>query len=505
MIKFNFTDLGEISDIENYVVFIDENKKLTTQTTLIDQKYHGIISKLIAKENLLPNKFGSIKSTYLTSTNHDIKCLTIVSLGKSEELNNAKLEELGNKIGVALAGVKAKSANIIIDQTLAGVEMSEFASRIGSGILASSYRFDQYFTKLKEEDLLQLQEVNIESPEHELAQTKFQELSAVHAGINITKDLVNQPPNKLYPESYADMIIDVLEPLDVSVEVLGEREMRNLGMHCLLGVAQGSVNEAKTVIMEYKGAGDDSAPLCFIGKGVTFDSGGLSLKPSTGMEDMKYDMAGSATVVGLIKTLAMRKAKVNVVGVVGLVENMPGGNAQKLGDVVTTMSGQTVEILNTDAEGRLVLADVMWYAQDRYKPKFMIDLATLTGAIVVALADVYAGIFSNNPNLSQQLVSAGNKTDERVWELPLDPKYDEMLKSKIADMQNIGNGRGAGSTTAAQFLKRFVKDDTPWIHIDIAGVAWNDKGVPTSPKKGASGYGVKLLNQLIQDYYESGN
>jgi leucyl aminopeptidase len=272
-------------------------------------------------------------------------------------------------------------------------------------------------------------------------------------------------------------------------------------MGALLGVGQGSINESKMVIMKYTGTDEETAPIAFIGKGVTFDSGGISLKPAAGMEDMKYDMAGSATVVGLMKTLAARKAKVNAIGVVGLVENMPGGNAQRPSDVVTSMSGQTIEVLNTDAEGRLVLADALWYTQDKYKPKIMVNLATLTGAMVVALGDVYAGLFSNDKDLTEKLVKSGKKSNERLWPFPMGKEYDEMIKSEIADMANISSGRGAGSITAAQFLQRFV-NKTPWAHLDIAGVAWNKKGNDITPK-GAVGFGVRLLNQMVKDYYES--
>ncbi len=312
---------------------------------------------------------------------------------------------------------------------------------------------------------------------------------------------MSEPANKLYPESYAKIIKEELEQCGIEVEIYGEHEMKNLGMGALLGVGQGSINESKMVVMKYHGADEDSAPLAFVGKGVTFDSGGISIKPSSGMGDMKYDMAGSAAVVGLMKALAKRSANVNVVGVVGLVENMPGGNAQKPSDVVTTMSGKTVEILNTDAEGRLVLADILWYTQERFKPQFMVNLATLTGAIVVALGHSFAGCFSNNDDLSEKLTKAGDKVSEKIWRMPLCEDFEKMIKSDIADVANIGSVPGAaGSATAAHFLQKFV-NDVPWAHLDIAGMAWEKKGSSVTPK-GATGYGVRLLNQLIHDYYE---
>jgi len=284
----------------------------------------------------------------------------------------------------------------------------------------------------------------------------------------------------------------------LEVEVLGEAAMKKLGMGSLLGVGQGSEFESQMVIFKWNGGKKGDAPLAFVGKGVTFDTGGISIKPSNNMEDMKTDMAGSAVVVGLMRNLAQRKAKVNVIGAIGLVENMPSGTAQRPGDVVRSMSGQTIEVINTDAEGRLVLADVLHYTNTKFKPKFIVDLATLTGAIIVALADVYSGLFCNDDDLSKKIEACGVKTGERAWRLPLGEEYDEMINSDIADMKNVGSGRGAGSTTAAQFLKRFV-GDTKWAHLDIAGVAWKGKG-DAMAVKGATGYGVRLLNELVKTY-----
>jgi leucyl aminopeptidase len=290
-----------------------------------------------------------------------------------------------------------------------------------------------------------------------------------------------------------------LAEIGVEVEVLGEKQMKKLGMGALLGVGQGSERESQLVVMRWNGGTEGDAPLAFIGKGVTFDTGGISIKPAGGMEDMKWDMGGSAVVIGLMKTLALRKAKANVVGVVGLVENMPSGTAQRPGDVVTTMSGQTVEVINTDAEGRLVLADALWYTQDRFKPHFMIDLATLTGAIIIALGDQYAGLFSNDDKLSDKLIAAGRAVGEGVWRLPVDDPYDKQIKSEIADMMNVG-GREGGSITAAMFLKRFV-NGVKWAHLDIAGVTWSKKDGPVTPK-GATAFGVRLLDRLVADNYE---
>jgi leucyl aminopeptidase len=314
---------------------------------------------------------------------------------------------------------------------------------------------------------------------------------------------VSEVPNVLYPESYAERIVDALDPLGIDVEVIGEREMRNLGMGALLGVGQGSARESKLVVMKYQGGASDQDPVCFVGKGVTFDTGGISLKPAPGMEDMKYDMGGSAAVVGAMKALALRSAKVNAVGIVGLVENMPGGNAQRPGDVVTTMSGQTAEVLNTDAEGRLVLCDCIWYLQENFKPDCIIDLATLTGAIVVSLGHTYAGLFANDDDLAEKLTKSSLKTNEKLWRMPLHKDYDAMIKSQVADVANIGDTKGAaGSATAAHFIGRFIKDGAKWAHLDIAGMAWDKKGNNPICPKGAIGFGVRLLNQFVKDHYE---
>jgi leucyl aminopeptidase len=286
--------------------------------------------------------------------------------------------------------------------------------------------------------------------------------------------------------------------------VLDKREMQRLGMGALLGVAQGSVRDPRLVVLRWDGAprAKDKRPVAFIGKGVTFDTGGISIKPAGGMEDMKWDMGGAGVVIGLMMALAGRKAKVNAVGVAGLVENMPSGTAQRPGDVVTTMSGQTIEVINTDAEGRLVLADVLWYAHSTFKPKFMINLATLTGAIVISLGTYQAGLFSNNDELANRLIAAGKAIDERLWRMPLGEKYDKDINSDIADMKNVGKGREAGSVTAAQFLQRFV-NDVPWAHLDIAGVAWMRNGENPLVPKGATGFGVRLLDRLVHDHYEA--
>ena len=324
---------------------------------------------------------------------------------------------------------------------------------------------------------------------------------AVAEGVKLARDFVMEPPNILYPEEYAKRIAK-LEKEGLEIEVLGESQMKKLGMGSLLGVSQGSAREAKLVIMRWNGGKDGDKPLAFVGKGLTFDTGGISLKPGPGMEEMKGDMGGSAAVVGLMRALAGRKAKANVVGVVALVENMPDGNAQRPGDVVTSMSGQTIEILNTDAEGRLVLADALWYTQERFDPAFIIDLATLTGAVLIALGHEHAAIFSNDDKLADRLFAAGKASDEGVWRLPIGPEYDRHIDSDIADMKNLGQGRNAGSIAGAVFLQRFV-NGKPWVHMDIAGTAmYAGSKDPRLPAFG-TGYGVRVLDRLVRDFYES--
>ncbi len=332
----------------------------------------------------------------------------------------------------------------------------------------------------------------------------WEPLDATAKGVFLTRDLVSEPPNVLNPAEMADRCRKLSE-IGLKVEVLGPKELAKLGFGALLGVSQGSVNEPRMVVMQWNGVSSGSRkpkekPVAFIGKGVTFDTGGISIKGAGGMEDMKWDMAGAGTVIGLMATLAGRKAKVDAVGLVGLVENMPSGSAQRPGDVVTSYSGQTIEIINTDAEGRLVLADVIWYAQQKYDPKFMVDLATLTGAIIVGLGHEYAGMFSNDDALSQRLTIAGQDTGERVWRMPLDEAYDKLIRSDIADMKNIG-GRPGGSITAAQFIQRFV-NSKPWAHLDIAGTAWSTKDTAIAPK-GATAFGVRLLDRLVASNYEA--
>jgi leucyl aminopeptidase len=394
----------------------------------------------------------------------------------------------------------ASAATIVADFPGDGSK-SEQAADVALGVHLRGYSFDLYKTKRKEgEETAKEVSVTIgvaggvSSTEKAWAARR-----GIADGVTFARNLVNEPANVLYPEEFARRVVDDLEDLDVEVEVLDVEAMRELGMNALLGVGQGSVRESRCVIMRWNGGKKDAEPVAFIGKGVCFDTGGISIKPAASMEDMKGDMAGAACVVGLMHALAARKAKVNAIGAIGLVENMPDGRAQRPGDIVKTMSGQTIEVINTDAEGRLVLADVLHYVNTRFKPKFMVDLATLTGAIIVALGHEHAGLFCNDDKLADRLLKSGKATGERLWRMPLGPEYDKKIDSKFADMKNVG-GRDAGSITAAQLLQRFV-DKTPWAHLDIAGTGMGSPQTDIN-KSWASGFGVRLLEHLVAEHYE---
>ena len=423
--------------------------------------------------------------------------LIVIGLGKLSALKDDGFVKLG---GVAAGKLKQSSDPVTIFLDLpTGTASAAQAAGIASGVRLRAYKFDRYKTKKKDdEDKGAAGSVSIAVADVAAAKNAYKPESHVVDGVLMARELVNEPPNVLYPVEFARRASQ-LRKLGVNVEVLDVRAMKRLKMGALLGVSQGSAHEGRTVIMRWNGGKRGEQPLAFVGKGVCFDTGGISIKPSGSMEDMKGDMGGAACVVGLMHALAARKAKVNVIGAIGLVENMPDGNAQRPGDIVTSMSGQTIEIINTDAEGRLVLADVLWHVAQKYKPKFMIDLATLTGAIMVALGTEYAGLFSNNDQLSERLSAVGQATGEKVWRMPLGPEYDKLIDSKFADVKNAGSRYG-GSITAAQFLQRFV-DDTPWAHLDIAGTAM---GAPSSDinHSWGSGYGVRLLDRLVADYYE---
>jgi leucyl aminopeptidase len=423
--------------------------------------------------------------------------LVIVGAGKPDELDEIAWLKLGGTVASKLG--KAKSAAVLLDfegSQVAAASAADFAL----GILLRSYAFDKYKTKKDDNAKTDIAaKITILTADPAAAKRQFASRQAVFEGVALARDLVNEPANILGTLEFAGRA-GALASLGVKISVLTEKEMKKLGMGALLGVAQGSVRPPRMVIMEWKGGRPKDKPVAFVGKGVVFDSGGVSIKPAAGMEDMKGDMGGAAAVAGLMHTLASRKAKANVVGIIGLVENMVDGNAQRPGDIVTSMSGQTIEVLNTDAEGRLVLADALHYCRTKFDPRFMVNLATLTGAIMVALGQLHAGLFSNDDELSGQLTKAGLSTGERLWRMPMGPDYDKLIDTPNADMKNIG-GRYGGSITAAQFLQRFV-GETKWAHLDIAGTAM---GSPSSETNAgwASGFGVRLLDRLVSDHYES--
>ncbi len=403
-------------------------------------------------------------------------------------------ENIGSKLFDYLNKYKIDSSYIDMSK----IDISNInLEKIIHGTKLKSYNFNIYKSSNKKNKIINLNIVGKESFKSNILRKK---LEALMGGVFYTRDLVSEPGNILHPDEYAKRLIK-LKKIGLKVKVYNEKKLKKLGCNALLGVGQGSIRGSYLVTMEWKGKKSSSKPLAFVGKGVCFDTGGISLKPARFMEDMTYDMAGSAVVVGLMKTLALRKAKINAVGVVGLVENMPGGNAQRPGDIVKSFSGKTIEVLNTDAEGRLVLADALTYTEKKFKPSLIVDLATLTGAIIVCLGSEYAGLFSNDDKLSKQIYEAGEKVQEKVWRLPLHKNYDKLMDSKIADMQNINYVGGAGSTTAAQFLQRFIINKTPWAHLDIAGMAFS-KYAGALNSGGATGYGVRLLNKFIEDNYE---
>ena len=427
--------------------------------------------------------------------------ILVIGLGKASQVTALTLQEAGARAVAAALAAKVTTLDIIAAQPK-GVKFDNgtAAANLGYGARLRSYNFDKYKTKIKPEDKPKLTTVTILTSALDKAKKLYAPLLGIAESVAFTRDIVSEPANVIYPETLAAEC-KKLEKLGVKVEILNEAAMKKLGMGALLGVGQGSVRESQLVVMQWNGGKKSQKPIAIVGKGVTFDTGGISIKPANGMEEMKWDMGGSATTIGTLRALAARKAKVNVVGVVGLVENMPDGNAQRPGDVVKSMSGQTIEVINTDAEGRLVLADALWYTQGRFKPECIVDLATLTGAIIVALGSHRAGLFSNNDKMANALAKSAERTGEKVWRMPLGAEYDKMINCDIADMQNVGEGREAGSTTAAQFLQRFV-NDVPWVHLDIAGVAWQNKQLTPLAPKGAVGWGIRLLNDWIENNYE---
>jgi leucyl aminopeptidase len=475
------------------VVLVAEDKKLSPAAKDLDKQTKGAVKRAIGASKFTGKKGQSLEIMAPAGGSLD----RILLAGTSKEFGELEQQVLGGNVVGKLKNTGSAEVTVIVD---AGAkDLTAAAANVALGARLASYRFDKYRTKQDNNNgKPTLKTVRIGVAGAAKARRAYAPMDKIADGVYFTRDLVSEPANVIYPESLAAQCKTLTE-LGVKVEILDEKKMAKLGMGALLGVGQGSERESRTVVMSWSGAAKSKKPVAFVGKGVTFDTGGISLKPGPGMESMIWDMGGAGTVIGLMKALAGRKAKVNVVGLVGLVENMPDGKAQRPGDIVKSMSGQTIEILNTDAEGRLVLADVLWYCQDRFKPQFIVDLATLTGAIIISFGNEYAGLFSNDDKLADSLFAAGTDTGEKVWRMPLHENYDKKLKSAAADMQNIGS-RGAGSITAAQFLQRFV-NKTPWAHLDIAGMAWSKEANPTTPS-GATGFGVRLLDRFVADNCE---
>ncbi len=477
-LNINFTNKVPKMAKDNEIILLNQK---TIKIKGIKQLTNTVFSnKLFSEQNFLAKDYKD-------------KSYIFVNCTKSKA--TLDFEKLGSKLYVFLKENKKENSFInLTNNPLTNVQLEKFLH----GAQLKSYNFSLYKTyKKTNKFIINLSIVGSGIKQKNLLRNK---LNALLEGVFLTRDLVSEPGNILHPDEYAKRIVK-LRKFGLKVTVYDQKRLKKLGFNALLGVGQGSIRGSYMVTIEWSGNKNKSKPLAFVGKGVCFDTGGISLKPAKFMEDMTYDMAGSATVVGLMKTLALRKSKINAVGVVGLVENMPGANAQRPGDIVKSYSGQTIEVLNTDAEGRLVLADALTYTEEKFKPSLIIDLATLTGAIIVALGSEYAGMWSNNKKLSSQLFNAGEKVEEKVWEMPLHENYNKLMNSNNADMQNINYVGGAGSTTAAQFLQRFIINKTPWAHLDIAGMAFS-KYAGALNSGGATGYGVRLLNKFIEDNYE---
>jgi leucyl aminopeptidase len=478
------------------VVFCDDTLKFGAATRKALGDATDVVGRAAAT-NQFKGKSGSALDILAPEGLKALR-LIVIGAGKLSAIKDYDFLKLGGTVAGKLRA--GNDAVTIIAELPTGAMKPDQAAAVASGVRLRAYKFDRYKTRKKDgEDAALRAEISLAVGDVAAARKAFAPDSHIVDGVIMARELVNEPPNVLFPVEFARRASQ-LRKLGVDVQVLDVKAMTKLGMGALLGVSQGSTQPGRTVIMRWNGGKRGDQPVAFVGKGVCFDTGGISIKPAGSMEDMKGDMGGAACVVGLMHALAARKAKVNAIGAIGLVENMPDGNAQRPGDIVTSMSGQTIEIINTDAEGRLVLADVLWYVAKKFKPKFMVDLATLTGAIMVALGTEYAGLFSNNDELSERLTKVGIETGERVWRMPLGPEYDKQIDSQFADMKNTGT-RNGGSITAAQFLQRFV-DDTPWAHLDIAGTAM---GAPKSEinHSWGSGYGVRLLERLVAEYYET--
>ncbi len=492
-LKLSISDLSTPA-ASTLVVVMDDTLTLGKSTAALFPNLQVLIKRVAETEKFKGKSQSSI--TILGDAENKLDRIIVLGTGPATERGKLNWLNLGG--GLLSKLPTGNDVDIVFeDENYSATNIADFAL----GLQLKAYNFEQYKTKKKEPEASEglPSSITLLTTDKNAARKAWKQREPVAEGVNLARTLVNEPPNILYPVEFANRA-GKLEKLGVEIEELDEKHLKKLGMKALLGVGQGSEKDSRVVIMRWNGSSDEKAqPIAFVGKGVTFDTGGISIKPSASMEDMKGDMGGAACVVGLIHTLASRKAKVNAIGIIGLVENMPDGNAIRPGDILTSMSGQTIEIINTDAEGRLVLADILHHVNTEYKPKFIVDLATLTGAILVALGQEYAGLFSNNDELCERLSKIGETTGEKVWRMPLCTAFDKMIDSRFADMKNTG-GRFAGSSTAAHFLQRFI-GETPWVHLDVAGTAMASPNTDTNRSWG-SGWGVRLLNQLVADYYE---
>ena len=490
--KIEFVAAVDAAEIVAVPVF--EERALTSAGSALDGKAGGALTKAMTKGRFTGKAGQSL--LIAAPTGVDADSVLLIGAGDKAKLDDLAVEAFG---GSAYAAVKLSGAEVL---TIDASDLTpEQAARAGFAARLAAYRFDKYRTTQKADKIPSITAVRVVTSDLRAAEAALEPLSAVADGVIFARDLVSEPANVLYPAEFAKRV-KALESLGLEVEILGEAEMEKLGMRTLLGVGQGSRRESQLAVIQWKGGEAGGQPIAFVGKGVCFDTGGISIKPADGMEDMKWDMGGAAAVTGTMIALAGRKAKVNAVGVLGLVENMPDGNAQRPGDVVVSMSGQTVEVINTDAEGRLVLADALWYTQQRFKPKFMIDLATLTGAMIVALGLDYAGVFSNSDDVADPILAAAKKVGENFWRMPIPAIYEQHIDSKIADVKNTGNGRAGGSITAALFLQRFT-NGVPWAHLDIAPTAWANKSPNPTVPEGGVGFAVRTLDRMVADTYEA--
>ncbi|MFN3778377.1 MAG: leucyl aminopeptidase [Brevundimonas aurantiaca] len=486
--------VAAVDAAEILAVPVHEDRVLADSGSKLDEQSGGALTRAMSKGRFV----GKAGQTLMVAAVSGAKAesILLVGAGSADKIDDLAVEAFG---GNAYAAVKLSGAEVL---TIDASNLSpEQAARVGFAVRLAAYRFDKYRTTQKPDKIPSINTVRVVTSDLRAAEAALEPLTAVADGVIFARDLVSEPANVLYPAEFARRV-KALESLGLEVEILGEAEMEKLGMRTLLGVGQGSRRESQLAVMKWSGGETGAQPLAFVGKGVCFDTGGISIKPAEGMEDMKWDMGGAAAVTGTMIALAGRKAKVNAVGVLGLVENMPDGNAQRPGDVVVSMSGQTVEVINTDAEGRLVLADALWYTQERFKPKFMIDLATLTGAMIVALGLDYAGVFSNSDEVAEPILAASKKVGENFWRMPIPAIYEQHIDSKIADVKNTGNGRAGGSITAALFLQRFT-NGVPWAHLDIAPTAWANKSPSPTVPEGGVGFAVRTLDRMVADTYEA--